>query len=203
MRRPHACPRGRLRCRRHRPNPPRRPRSPCASSYRPAPVAPLTARPFGDVFTRLRLAAVLTAPRAPDRAFRHARASPRPQDRAKIPRPRDPLEAGLVAPTPAFDVFGLGATLLTGTPGADPAAAGRTQAAARRTTSSASWWPCWRSSPRTARRPRPSSGERERAVLRALDEEPAEVYLRQWRPRNDWCKNFNGANHLRRDAHVL
>ena len=62
MRRPHACPRGRLRCRRHRPNPPRRPRSPCASSSWTGPVVPLTARPFGDVFTRLRLAAVLAAP---------------------------------------------------------------------------------------------------------------------------------------------
>jgi hypothetical protein len=45
MRRPHACPRGRLRPRRHRPHLARRPRSPCASSSRPAPVAPLTARP--------------------------------------------------------------------------------------------------------------------------------------------------------------
>jgi len=41
MWRPHAGPRARLRPRRHRPNPPPRPRSPCASSSRPAPVAPL------------------------------------------------------------------------------------------------------------------------------------------------------------------
>jgi hypothetical protein len=65
MRRPHACPRGRLRRRRHRPNPPRRPRSPSASSSWPGPVVPLTARPFGDVFTRPRPAAVLTAPLGP------------------------------------------------------------------------------------------------------------------------------------------
>jgi len=32
MRRPHACPRGRLRCRRHRPHPPRRPRPTSTSS---------------------------------------------------------------------------------------------------------------------------------------------------------------------------
>jgi hypothetical protein len=51
MWRPHARPRGRLRPRRHRPHLARRPRSACASSSRPAPVAPLTARPFGDVFT--------------------------------------------------------------------------------------------------------------------------------------------------------
>jgi hypothetical protein len=65
MWRPHACPRGRLRRRRHRPNPPRRPRSPSASSSWPGPVVPLTARPFGDVFTRPRPAAVLTAPLGP------------------------------------------------------------------------------------------------------------------------------------------
>jgi hypothetical protein len=40
--------------RRHRPHPARRPRSACASSSRPAPLAPLTARPFGDVFTPVR-----------------------------------------------------------------------------------------------------------------------------------------------------
>ena len=42
-----------------------RPRSACASSSRPAPVAPLTARPFGDVFTLPRSAAVLAAPLGP------------------------------------------------------------------------------------------------------------------------------------------
>jgi hypothetical protein len=47
---------------RHRPHLARRPRSACASSSRPAPVAPLTARPFGDVFTLPRPAAVLAAP---------------------------------------------------------------------------------------------------------------------------------------------
>jgi hypothetical protein len=62
MRRSNARPRGRLRPRRHRPHLARRPRSPCASSSRPAPVAPLTARPFGDVFTLPRPAAVLAAP---------------------------------------------------------------------------------------------------------------------------------------------
>ena len=50
---------------RHRPHPPRRPRPACASSSRPAPVAPLTARPFGDVFTLSRPAAVLAAPLGP------------------------------------------------------------------------------------------------------------------------------------------
>ena len=47
---------------RHRPHLARRPRSACASSSRPAPVAPLTARTFGDVFTLPRPAAVLAAP---------------------------------------------------------------------------------------------------------------------------------------------
>jgi hypothetical protein len=37
----------------------------CASSSWTGPVVRLTARPFGDVFTRLRLAAVLTAPLGP------------------------------------------------------------------------------------------------------------------------------------------
>jgi hypothetical protein len=62
MRRSNARPRGRLRPRRHRPHLARRPRSACASSSRPAHVAPLTARPFGDVFTLPRPAAVLVAP---------------------------------------------------------------------------------------------------------------------------------------------
>ena len=44
-----------------RPHPARRPRSACTSS-RPTPVAPMTARPFGDVFTLSRPAAVLAAP---------------------------------------------------------------------------------------------------------------------------------------------
>ena len=64
-------------------------RSACTSSSRPAPVAPLTARPRGDVFTLLRPTAAAAALLEPfGRALRRARASPRPQDCAKISRPR-------------------------------------------------------------------------------------------------------------------
>ncbi len=107
MWRPHAGPRGRLRPRRHRPHLARRPRSACASSSRPAPVAPLTARPFGDVFSLPRPAAGLaalsalaahfvmralllapwTVPKSSDRALRRS-----PPDRSALPlAPKFPL----------------------------------------------------------------------------------------------------------------
>jgi serine/threonine protein kinase len=84
-----------------------------------------------------------------------------------------PLEAGLVEPNPSFDVFGLGATLyqlLTGTlpDGADllPLREAHPGCDAPDDLESSSWSPRWRSSPRTARRPRPSWGVRSRRCSR-------------------------------------
>jgi len=94
MRRPHACPRGGLRCRRHRQNSPRRPRSASTSSSRTGPVVRLPARPTGDVLTLLRPAVVVAVLLGPMSVRflmpRLTRASPRAQDPANSSRPRAP-----------------------------------------------------------------------------------------------------------------
>ena len=113
-RRPHACPRGRLRCRRHRQNSPRRPRSPCASSPWPAPVVRLTTRPTGGVLTLLRPASVVAALLGPIAmclliprlaATPRSRLPSRPGPRQSLPAARSPLLPGPLRTHPRAQIL--------------------------------------------------------------------------------------------------